>query len=276
MYYYNYEYIEEWLNTNSKKTYSIISLLKDISKIEALAVFGSYAEKSKKLRNDLDLILVVKELEINETHGFHVNNKDMCIDFVLLQSNRKSISEKYLKHSILKNSTTLFSETKSAYDLLKKYQNPQTPVNLNLEEDENYIFHLKWIIDKIERKKHEDPVLTSILTAKFIYFITLLAPRWENYPVNGESYGLNVIKKNHPKLYKKITENFSILSNVNVEFLKEILTEVSNNKNIFNNGTLIEVKNLIVPVQYSKMKRGEYISVKKFANTIESILSRVE
>ena len=273
MYFRNIEYIESLKQSISKEVSELLDVIESETRVEAVSVFGSCSKKPRSKQFDLDLILFTKDIKMKNTHGFHFNTDNLLIDFALIDIDtivqNKYISP-YLTNSILRESTPLFFKTKESYESIHKIINFSDTIELRPEENENIYFHMKWIFEKIKYKKNTDPMLTSILIAKFLYFFSLITARLEDKPILGESYGLETLKKNNPDLFSEISGVLTNFANIPFSILENILYYIGSKENVSDKKTLIEVKDMITPVNYSEMNSDEYLRVKSFADDLLS------
>ena len=227
--------------------FDINTVIKNIisdSNCTLVGYYGSYADSTQSRMSDIDLFIILKELDQLNVEGVHYQSDVNEIDFLLISEeliHSGNISS-YLKYCILNSSKIIHSSCNVCFKTISEIQKLNDNHLLSDNEYENIYWHLKHIILKA-RRFQENSIELVILWSKFIYFLSLLWPRFNNKAVKGElvflksSYGV--------KLKEFISKSKHTIPPVNVwdEFLNNSMQrENINSVNIF-----CEVDNLIQP-----------------------------
>jgi hypothetical protein len=153
-----------------------------------IALYGSRALEMEKENSDYDIIVVLKEIFNEGVHGLHYHNKGCPqIDFIIM-TEQIVHSDKipvYLQRCILPKCKIIYSKCDKCLGVIStkyKYSNNR----ILLAEQENIYWHLKNIIYKASRY-NAGSIERMVFWSKYVYYLTLLWPRFFNHEIQGES-----------------------------------------------------------------------------------------
>ena len=259
------------LNNTLEKSYpGLIERIKHSKEIMCMGVIGSYSRKCAHVGSDVDLLFITDSLNIKGIHGLHCIKKGIRLDLILVD--KLTLLEqklsKYIIHSIFLDFKILYCKSNALRKTIELVKNKASNCPLQIEERENFWFHMRWILEKLRLLNEEDYVLSGVLKAKFLYFLTLLSSRWQNKPLSGEAQGIKIIQSSNPPAYKIIRDIMKIFNEVPLGKLEELLSLLSEKANFHDGELLVEVVELVTPVNYSTVSIDIYKNVKKWGKKI--------
>ncbi len=243
---------------------TLIKNIENDKRTKLIGLFGSYANNTNNNLSDIDIFVILDGVMPLEIEGIHFQSSyKEEVDFLLISEDKIHSKRlpKYIELCILNNSKILYSSCETCRIIIENLQFPKLNSKLSSTEAENIFWHLRHIIYKAE-KFNNDSVELKILWAKFLYFLSLLWPRFFNKEVQGE---LHFLKHSYGNKLKE----FIINSNNNIPALSEwynILKILPISKNIKKGKMFCEVDNLIqpyTPVHSISMNKNIYKKIVK-------------
>jgi len=207
--------------------------------------YGSRATNDFCNKSDHDIFVIIRDSHLKEISSFHYQPpKGTEIDFILIPESlvHNDKLPLYIKNCILYKQKVLSYKCTICYQKVLELEKKNNNRPLSLLEKENIVWHLKHIIFKA-KKYDSDSIERFILWSKFVYYTSLLLPRFFNEEVSGE---LLFLKKEYGEsltsFFKKNMKNIP-----HVERWNELFSEILNLDTYNDKYVYFEINGMIEP-----------------------------